>query len=96
MESEKSSKIHIGPRGRSIANLDLSAHLGKLPPQAPELEEAILGALMLEKDALSQVIEILKPEIFYKDAHSEIYAVIKELFEDSEPVDCESAGQRSG
>ncbi len=87
MESDKSSKIRIGPRGRSIANLDLSAHLGKLPPQAPELEEAILGALMLEKDALSQVIEILKPEIFYKDAHSEIYEVIRELFEDSEPVD---------
>ena len=66
MESEKSSKIRVGPRGRPIADLDLSVHLGKLPPQAPELEEAILGALMLVKDALSQVIEILKPEIFYK------------------------------
>lgn len=87
MESEKSPRIHFGQRTRSLANFDLSAHLGKMPPQAPELEEAILGALMLEKDALSQVIEILKPEVFYKDAHSEIYQAIRELFEDSEPVD---------
>ena len=87
MESEKSSKIRFEPKQRSITNFDLSSQLGKIPPQAIDLEEAVLGALMLEKDALSQVIEILKPEIFYKDAHREIYAAIKELFEDSEPVD---------
>lgn len=39
---------------------------GKMPPQAPELEEAVLGALMIEKDAYFQVSEILKPEYFYK------------------------------
>jgi len=87
MESEKSSRIRFDPKQRSIVNFDLSSQLGKVPPQALDLEEAVLGALMLEKDALSQVIEILKPEIFYKDSHREIYAVIKELFENSEPVD---------
>ena len=87
MESEKSPVYRLGNKQRPIANIDLDTRLGKLPPQAPELEEAVLGALMLEKDALSQVIEILKPSIFYKDAHQEIYAAIKELFEDSEPVD---------
>ena len=61
--------------------------LGKLPPQATELEEAVLGALMLEKDALTIVIEILTPESFYKDSHKEIYKAITELFDNSEPID---------
>ena len=50
----------------------LSEHLGKLPPQAVEIEEAVLGALMLERDALSNVIDILHPESFYRDANQEI------------------------
>ncbi|WP_017258735.1 replicative DNA helicase [Pedobacter arcticus] len=61
--------------------------LGKLPPQALDLEEAVLGALMLEKDALSTVIDILKPEVFYKDAHQKIFQAIQTLFTASSPVD---------
>lgn len=61
--------------------------LGKLPPQALDLEEAVLGALMLEKDALSTVIDILKPEVFYKDAHQKIFQAIQALFTASSPVD---------
>lgn len=45
---------------------------GKVPPQAKEAEEAILGAIMLEKGAFDTVIEILKPECFYVDAHQRI------------------------
>ncbi len=60
---------------------------GKLPPQAPELEEAVLGALMIEKDALTAVVDILKPESFYKDAHQRIYKAITNLFQASEPID---------
>ena len=60
---------------------------GHLQPQAPELEEAVLGALMLEKDALSAVIDILKPEVFYKDAHQKIFESIQKLFTASSPVD---------
>jgi replicative DNA helicase len=60
---------------------------GKLQPQATELEEAVLGAMMLEKEALSTVIDILKPEAFYKPAHQSIYRAIVDLFNDSEPVD---------
>ena len=60
---------------------------GKLPPQAVDLEEAVLGALMIEKDALSAVIDILKPESFYKEAHQRIYNAILTLFGNSEPVD---------
>ncbi|WP_460548066.1 replicative DNA helicase [Hymenobacter daeguensis] len=60
---------------------------GKLPPQAPELEMAVLGALMLEKDALTSVIDLLKPESFYKDAHQRIYRAVIRLFDKSEPID---------
>lgn len=60
---------------------------GKIPPQAVDLEEAVLGAIMLEKDALTQVIDILKPEVFYKEAHHIIFAAIVRLFGKSEPVD---------
>ncbi|GAB3902121.1 replicative DNA helicase [Larkinella knui] len=61
--------------------------LGKLPPQAIDLEEAVLGALMIEKDALSAVIDILKPESFYKEANNRIYNAIVTLFGNAEPVD---------
>ena len=48
---------------------------GKLPPQALELEEDVLGAIMLEKDAYSLVSDILKPEYFYKTALSSLNKV---------------------
>jgi replicative DNA helicase len=60
---------------------------GKIPPQATDLEEAVLGALMLEKDALANVIDILKPEVFYKEAHQHIFEAIRNLFNRSQPVD---------
>ena len=67
---------------------DLSGeNLGKLPPQALDLEEAVLGALMLEKNALTAVIEFLRPEHFYTEQHREIYSAIVDLFKASEPVD---------
>lgn len=59
----------------------------RVQPQALDLEEAVLGALMLEKDALTAVIDILRPEIFYKDAHQTIFRAIQNLFKKSEPVD---------
>jgi replicative DNA helicase len=67
-------------------NAQLLAH-GKVPPQALDLEEAVLGAIMLEKDALTDVIDILAPHSFYKDAHQKIFSAIQRLFQNSEPVD---------
>jgi len=64
-----------------------NSQLGKVPPQALDLEEAVLGALMLEKDALTNVIDILKVESFYKDAHQVIFQAILDLFTDSQPID---------
>ncbi len=60
---------------------------GKLPPQAVELEEAVLGALMLEKDTFDNVIEILKPESFYKDSHQKIFSAILSLSAKEEAID---------
>ena len=60
---------------------------GKLQPQAIDLEEAVLGALMLEKNAITIVADILKPESFYKEQHVLIFQVIKDLFSSAEPID---------
>ncbi|MBM3918620.1 MAG: replicative DNA helicase [Sphingomonadales bacterium] len=59
----------------------------KVPPQSVELEEAVLGALMLEKEALSAVIDVLKPEVFYVPKNQRVYEAIQRLFEQSKPVD---------
>src|ERR1051325_7993176 len=61
--------------------------IGKLPPQAVDLEEAVLGALMLDKDALTNVIDILQPKSFYKEAHNRIFGAIQRIFQRSEPID---------
>lgn len=61
--------------------------MGKLPPQATDMEEAVLGALMIEKDALSTVADILRPDSFYKETHQRIYSAIINLFVNSEPID---------
>lgn len=61
--------------------------VGRIQPQARELEEAVLGALMLEKDAYSLVSEILKPESFYDTTHQTIYRAIVNLAAKQEPID---------
>lgn len=64
-----------------------SMEYGKLPPQARELEEAVLGAMMIESDAFDQVMEILKDESFYVDAHQKIFNAMKMLYFESQPID---------
>src|SRR6201985_1112905 len=81
------NKPNTNERRSRITNPTPYSGLGKLPPQAVDLEEAVLGALMLEKDALSSVIDILKPEVFYKDNHQKIFTAIRYLFEKTSPVD---------
>ena len=60
---------------------------GHLQPQPPELEEAVLGALMIERDAYSLVSEILRPESFYDVRHQLIYKAISTLAMQQQPVD---------
>lgn len=61
--------------------------LGKLPPQATDLEEVVLGAIMLQRESMFQVNTFLLPECFYKDNHQKIYIAIQNLFQSGEPVD---------
>ncbi len=73
--------------GKSRQTTVVVPDMGRLQPQALELEEAVLGALMLEKDAYSIVSEILKPECFYDKAHEMIYSAIVDLAISQRPVD---------
>jgi len=86
LENENNKTTNKDRRSR-ISNPTPYSGMGKLPPQATDLEEAVLGGLMLERDALSSVIDILKPEVFYKDNHQKIFAAIRFLFEKSLPID---------
>lgn len=61
--------------------------LGKMPPQAIELEESVLGALMLESECYYKIGHILTPECFYKDAHQKIYTAIVELASKNKKAD---------
>lgn len=60
---------------------------GKIPPQAIDLEEAVLGAMMIDKKGVDEVIDILRPEAFYEVAHQHIFEAIYQLFQDSKPID---------
>ncbi len=60
---------------------------GRIPPQAVDFEEAVLGAMLIDNSAINQVIDILSPESFYKTEHQLIYKAVKELFGASQPVD---------
>ncbi|MBU1719481.1 MAG: replicative DNA helicase, partial [Bacteroidetes bacterium] len=86
MES-KNYQSNKGRGKKTTTTPMLMPEQGKLPPQATDLEEAVLGALMLEKDALTQTIEIISPGAFYKETHQKIFTAIKNLFGKSEPVD---------
>src|ERR1700752_4190017 len=75
-------------RKRRKSSLDLGTMVyGKVPPQAKDLEEAVLGAIMLEKNAFDVVAEILKPECFYVEAHQRIYKAMQSLVQKSQPAD---------
>tara|TARA_B110000858_G_scaffold179330_1_gene215923 strand:- start:112 stop:1623 length:1512 start_codon:yes stop_codon:yes gene_type:complete len=63
------------------------ATIGRIVPQAIDLEEAVLGAMMLEQSAVNAVIDVLSPDSFYKPSHSKIFDIIQNLFNDSEPID---------
>ena len=70
-------------KGDDLSTMDF----GKVQPQALPLEEAVLGAIMLDKDALPITLEILQVGSFYKNAHRIIYKAMLDLFEHSQPID---------
>ena len=73
---------------RNKQNLGMIApEIGKLPPQAVDLEQAILGAMMLDKNAINDTLDVLTPNSFYETKHFYIFKAIRELFASSSPID---------
>ncbi len=82
------TNLNRDKKNRRKPSLDLSTMIyGKVPPQAKDLEEAVLGAVMLEKGAFDIVIEILKPECFYVDSHQRVFKAMQSLANKSQPID---------
>ncbi|MDO4482310.1 MAG: replicative DNA helicase [Bacillota bacterium] len=65
----------------------------RIPPHSEEAEKAVLGASMIDKNALMDASDILRPDDFYKEAHKEIFSVLIELYKENEPVDMLTAAE---
>ena len=80
--------INTNRTKKKTTNVDLNSMMyGKIPPQVRELEEAVLGAILLEKSAFDTVTEILKPECFYVESHQMIYRSMQSLQQKNMPID---------
>src|SRR2546427_1568135 len=71
-----------------------STSIERVPPQNLEAEQGVLGSMLLDRDAIARVVELVRPEDFYRDAHRRIYETVVELFERGEPVDLITATDR--
>jgi len=60
---------------------------GRVVPQAVDIERALLGALLIEKDAIAKVVDLLAPEVFYEPRHQLIYRAMRSLFDQGLPID---------
>ncbi len=82
MEKVNPKYNYSSPKG-NLVNLER----GKIPPQAVDLEEVVLGAMLIDKKGVDEVVDILTPEAFYKETHGYIFEAIYTLFKDGEPID---------
>jgi len=88
MATDNKKKTQNRSQAKTGMTIDeINAQYGKLPPQATEVEEAVLGALMLERDAYVTVADIIDTSSFYKEEHQKIFEAIKELSTNEKPVD---------
>ena len=96
LEMSELEKVKVGFETELITNVeflikeiknDVNKHLGKLPPQALDMEEAVLGAIMLESEAIEKVMKYLLPVHFYSESHRIIYEACLKLHELFHPVD---------
>ena len=69
--------------------------IDRLPPQSIEAEQSVLGALLIDRDAVIEVADFLRPQDFYRQAHGSIYEAILELYEKREPVDIVTVSEAS-
>ncbi len=66
--------------------MEAAFDLGRVPPQNTEAEQATLGSMLLDSDAITKAIDILSPEEFYKDAHRVIFETIVSMYEKENPL----------
>src|SRR3972149_10486071 len=83
----KSTKMAQNNLSKSPKLSPVNIEYGKMPPQAIDMEEAVLGAIMLEKDAVVAVLDLLRHESFYKEAHQKIFSAIIDLSTQLQPID---------
>ncbi len=74
-------------KSKRIGLSTISEHLGKLPPQAVEIEEAVLGAMMLERDSVGLIIDKITPSMFYTGKHQMVAQAIYDLYKTGDPID---------
>ena len=87
-DAPSSQSTSSSNRPRDLVRAGVPAIPGaKIQPQAKELEEVVLGAMMVEKSAVNAVIDVLQPESFYVEAYGEVFRAIQTLFNNSEPID---------
>jgi replicative DNA helicase len=93
MEEDKKTALDRSVKARTrrqvaaISTEIVGEQISRMPPQALDLEEAVLGALLLEKGALERVIDVLQPDHFYPEGHQNIFKAIVWLFNNGQPVD---------
>lgn len=87
MNEGRSTSLRLSSKGNKHVPREIADGLGKLPPQALEMEESVLAAVLLEKDAFSKIKDFLFPEHFYTEVHKEIYTAANQLHLDNKPID---------
>jgi len=101
IDMEKNGGVHYAPSADMLSRrnnmaLTQSLRVGRIPPQALEMEMAVLGAILLEKDALDKVVGIVSAEKFYKEAHRLIFDSCMALYSSSQPIDLLTVKNRLG
>ena len=75
-------------RSKRKSAIDISSMIyGKIPPQAKDIEEVILGALMLDANCVTLCMARVFPEMFYMDAHQRIFSAIQKIYDRNQPID---------
>lgn len=92
-EQQEQSNRRIASRAKTVIS-PLSLEMGKVPPQAIDAEQAVLGAMLLDRDAVTDTIDVLHVESFYDPKHKEIFEAIKDLFGSTNPIDLLTVTQR--
>ncbi len=84
MAEQRANQPNAGRSSGALVNLTAG---GRVPPQAVDLEEAVLGALLIDKNALSKIVDILHDAAFYNEKHQHIFKSVVRLFGENQPVD---------